>query len=109
MRKRIQELTILLIVTGLLTLCARSGMAQGAGANTASSPASAPKAIKKITTHRRMKRTNTARSRRDPNEPVSLWVVSKPSNSKVSADGQLQGETNADGELELQLTPGTHT
>lgn len=111
MRNRIQRLTLLLLVIGLLTVCAQSGMAQGAGATTAPPQGSAPKPIKKVTSHRRVKQTNTGRlkPRRDPNEPLSLWVVSKPSNSKVFADGELKGETNAEGELELKLSPGTHT
>lgn len=104
MRKEI-KLTFLLFATALLILCPRVAMAQGAGANAATP---APKAVKKITTHRRTRRSS-AGPRRNPNAPVSLWVVSKPPNSKVFADGELKGETNAEGELELKLTPGTHT
>src|SRR5687768_12004229 len=102
---RIQQLTLLVFAAIFLTLCPRFGMAQGAGAN-AVTPA--PKAVKKIATHRRARRTSAGGPRRNPNAPVSLWVVSKPPNSKVFADDELKGETNVEGELELKLTPGTH-
>ncbi|HKO98597.1 MAG TPA: PEGA domain-containing protein [Pyrinomonadaceae bacterium] len=109
MRNRIQQLTLLVLMIGLLTVCAKSGMAQGAGAITPQ--ASGPKPVKKVTSHRRANRRNAgwSKPRRDPLAPVSLWVVSKPPNSKVFVDGELKGETNAEGELKLDLIPGRHT
>lgn len=105
MTRGTQQLTLLVFATIFLTLCPRFGCAQGAGANAA---APAPKPVKKIATHRRTNRTSTGGPRRNPNAPVSLWVVSKPPNSKVFADEELKGETNGEGELELKLNPGTH-
>ena len=48
---------------------------------------------------------------RRPVEPsaVSLWVVSNPPLSKVFVNGESRGETDAGGEIELKLNPGTYT
>ena len=111
MRKGIRKFTLVLLLMGLLTGWARYGMAQGAGATSSLPRTPAPKAIPKLTSHRRLKRTTSglSKTRRTPVGPSSLWLISKPPNCKVLSDGVLQGETNAEGELELKLDPGTHT
>jgi tetratricopeptide (TPR) repeat protein len=110
MRKGTQNLTLLFLLPTLLALCARAAIGQGAGATAAPTPAATAKPVTKISSHPRMKRTSAGRPRpkRNPLEPVSLWVISKPPNCKVFADGQLQGETNAEGDYELKLSPGPH-
>ena len=40
-----------------------------------------------------------------PPSEISLWVVTNPSLSKVFLNGELRGETNAAGELELKVAP----
>jgi len=40
---------------------------------------------------------------------ISVWVVSNPPISKVFVNGESRGETNASGEMELKITPGTYT
>lgn len=40
---------------------------------------------------------------------ISLWVVSSPPLSKVFVNGEPRGETDAGGEIELKLSPGSYT
>jgi tetratricopeptide (TPR) repeat protein len=53
------------------------------------------------------RRRERPRARVRPAE-VSLWVVSNPPGCSVSVDDEVRGETNAAGELELRLAPGTY-
>jgi hypothetical protein len=39
---------------------------------------------------------------------ISLWIISNPPRSKVSVDGSFRGETDAEGELEVRLPPGSY-
>lgn len=39
---------------------------------------------------------------------LSLWIISNPPRSRVSVDGSFRGETDAEGELELRLLPGSY-
>jgi hypothetical protein len=66
----------------------------------------------KIEAHPRVTTRRIARRGplKDPRiSQVSLLVVSNPPLSKVSVNGQSLGETNAAGELELKMSPGTYT
>jgi hypothetical protein len=40
---------------------------------------------------------------------ISLWIVSNPPTSKVFVNGEPRGETDAGGEMELKMSPGTYT
>ncbi len=66
----------------------------------------------KITANPR-KNTRKVNRRDAPNRgvgssEVSLWIVSNPANSKVFVNGDPRGETNAAGEVELKVSPGTY-
>lgn len=58
-------------------------------------------------TNRKGGRKPPIRKQADPTI-VSLWVVSSLANSKVFVDGEARGETDASGELELKLIPGSY-
>src|SRR2546425_941364 len=63
----------------------------------------------KVTTHTRVKARPTRKPlRQTSNSTISLWIVSNPPGCKVTINGEPQGETDANGELELKLEPGTH-
>ena len=67
--------------------------------------------VNRITTRVRTNRKSTERKaieKKGTLDPVSLWVISKPPNAKVTVDGELRGETSASGELELKLLPGIY-
>src|ERR1044072_2471114 len=40
---------------------------------------------------------------------ISLWIVSNPPSSAVFVNGEHRGETNAGGEMELKVSPGSYT
>jgi tetratricopeptide (TPR) repeat protein len=74
---------------------------------------SQPGARPKIKTHprespRKIARRSQSRIQAAPSG-ISLWVLSDPPLSKVFVNGQLRGETNASGEMELKMSPGTYT
>lgn len=74
---------------------------------------SQPGARTKITTGPRT--TSRTPVRRAPGKKqstpsvVSLWVVSNPPASKVFVNGEPRGETDAGGEIELKLIPGSYS
>jgi hypothetical protein len=74
---------------------------------------SQPGARPNIKTHPRETSRKTARrspSRRQAvPSAISLWVVSNPPISKVFVNGEPRGETDAGGEMELKMNPGTYT
>jgi hypothetical protein len=73
---------------------------------------SQPGARPTVNTHPRetTRRTNRKPGIKRPAAPsaISLWVVSNPPNSRVSVNGEPRGETDAGGEMELRMTPGTY-
>ena len=110
-RRLLDGLIFLLLCVTVLLLLRHGVFGQGAGATATAKPAptSGPK-VNKILTHLRKRHRSTTAipERKTTISTVSLWIVSRPSNCKVFADEQPQGETDANGELELKLEPGTH-
>jgi PEGA domain-containing protein len=67
--------------------------------------------VNRLVTRVRMNRVSSERrviEKKGSLDPVSLWVISRPPNSKVFVDGEPRGDTNTAGELELKLLPGLH-
>ena len=100
-----------------LIACVHSGTqltyGQGAGRPQPTPTPNGPTRLKinRLSTRVRTNRTATERRALEKKgflDPVSLWVISRPPNSKVTVDGEPRGETNAAGELELKLLPGLH-
>lgn len=106
-----------LIVVSLIAFIASGTqltLGQGAGrpqpTPTPLSPTPRPK-VNRLLTRVRTNRKLAERKpleRKGSSDPVSLWVVSKPPNSRVIVDDEPRGETNAAGALELKLLPGLH-
>ncbi len=111
--KVIKSLLFLVFVSSLFAVGGQLAFGQGASATPAPtatpSPISRPGAPK-IPSRRREKQVPGARrSAESPRaaKTISLWVIAKPSGSKVFVDDVLQGETNPEGELEVRLLAGT--
>lgn len=105
-----------LIVVTLIAFTASAQLTFGQGAGrpqptpTPLAPTTRPK-LNRVLTRVRTNRKPTERSplaKKSSLDPVSLWIISKPPNSKVIVDDEPRGETNAAGELELKLLPGLH-
>lgn len=59
-------------------------------------------------TPRKTARRSQSRTQAAPSA-ISLWIVSNPPISNVFVNGEPRGETDAGGEMELKMSPGTYT
>src|SRR6185437_11888923 len=71
-----------------------------------------PGARPSITTHPRETSRRPSRKlvrKQTTSTLISLWLVSNPPGSLVFVNGESVGSTDADGEIELKMNPGTYT
>ncbi len=108
------RLTCSIGATVLILLCGLNQdsrlLAQGgARENKATPPAPVARAENKITTHTRVRtRPYKKPLRQNANTATSLLIVSNPPGCKVAINGEPRGETDAKGELEINLPPATY-
>lgn len=104
---------IAVMLIALIASAAKLTFGQGAGRPQPTPTPIGPgrPTVNRIATRVRTNRKSTERKpieKKGALDPVSLWVISKPPNAKVTVDGELRGETSASGELELKLLPGIY-
>jgi len=102
-RQRIGSVNVVSLCLLLFTGCylyATPVFAQpGARPNIQAKPREAP---------RRAARRSLPKKQSGPSA-ISLWLVSSPPLSKVFVNGESRGDTDAGGEIELKMSPGTYT